>query len=100
MLGHMSHRQSETESATSFAGGGIGVHVLRRVSASGRDAVQASNNGMEPTIKSVTPLAKRRARVAPLFTCRLSPTLDARSPFSHVSIRSGGHRVLEQHSVH
>ena len=49
MLGHMSYHQSDTEAAASFAGGGIGVRALRRLSASGRDAMQASNKGMKRT---------------------------------------------------
>jgi hypothetical protein len=63
----MSHHQSETEVAASFAWGGIGVRALRRIAASGRDAVQASNKRMELTVKSVTPFARRRAKGAPLF---------------------------------
>jgi hypothetical protein len=72
MLGHMSHRQPDTELAASFARGGIGVRALRRVWASGRDAVQAPNKRMERTVlKRHTPCKEQGLR-------RFSPAAHSR----------------------
>jgi hypothetical protein len=74
MLGHMSRRQPETRLAASLALGGIGVRALRRHTASGRDAVQASNKRMERTVLKRHTLCKNEEQ----RVCRFSPAAHSR----------------------